>query len=107
MKYLYLFSFIICVTFCSAQTAVPTDSTKKSTSVKSAKNTAPKMNDPKAPAMSKDSAKQSAVQKDSTKKRGGAEKGPGKGYGVQITNTSAQYPGGDDSLAMFLQRNFK
>jgi periplasmic protein TonB len=36
-----------------------------------------------------------------------AQKGPKVGYGVAIEQTPAQFPGGDDSLAVFLQKNFK
>jgi outer membrane biosynthesis protein TonB len=36
-----------------------------------------------------------------------AQKGPKSGYGEPVTQTQAQFPGGDDSLALFLHRNFQ
>ena len=35
-----------------------------------------------------------------------AQKGPKAGYGEPVAQTQAQFPGGDDSLALFLHRNF-
>jgi TonB family protein len=130
MKYLYLLLLITGITFCSAQT--PVESTTKSTAPKSSttqksmsskdtsktktatqstpKSSSAKSSTPKSTKM-KDSTKTS---KDSTKHSsddgamyGKTNVGPGKGYGEGMTQAPAAFPGGDDSLAVFLSRNFK
>jgi TonB family protein len=115
MKYLYFFFLIIGITFCSAQSTQTTN--QKSTTQKSS---------PQKPTTSADSSKQSTVKKTGTKtgtttkqksaaadsssdnrSYGKTKVGPGKGYGEMMTQSQAAYPGGDDSLAVFLSHNFK
>jgi TonB family protein len=107
MKYFYLLSLIICVTFCSAQSTTQKDTTKKSTAVRkdSTKKASAQSSTAKSTSQ-KDSTKKSAAQ-DNTKKSSGNQKGPGKGFGVQMSQSQPQFSGGDDSLAIFIQRNFK
>jgi len=79
MKYLYLFSFITCITFATAQSTGQKTSTSDSSTKKSTSQPA----------------------KSQTTNR------PEKGYGESLKQTPAQFPGGDDSLAVFLQNNNK
>ena len=88
MKYFYLFSLMVCVTFCSAQTA-----TKQSAAKKSTTQTTP--------------AKKTTTTTTTKKSTKQTTNRPPKGYGEAVQQSNAQYPGGEDSLAVFLQRNFK
>jgi TonB family protein len=112
MKHLYSLLLIAGIAFCSpysiAQNSAPV---KKTTTAKdSTKQSSTKSTSKTGTATKSNAAKKS----DSTKTKsddgatyGKTKVGPGKGYGEMMTQSPAQYMGGDDSLAVFLSKNFK